>query len=319
MSDSVKRRDRGLDHTAKMRLGLGTATLVGGRSIREARRLIESTLEVGITHFDTARIYGFGESERVLGDVLKGVSNVTLASKAGLGRAVQVRGVWRFDALAMAARDAIPLRARTAQRQIRWDKRYLERSITTSLELLRRDRLDFLLLHEIAYEEWSTEVQGVVDGFVRAGRIAAAGLATRTEELERFVTAGPVPGDVCQFAGGPLQRQLQLGGIATTIWHSIFGTGGQTLATFVSWLEAEPTLKSLWNGSTAPREVGLQILRYVAGAEVPSILILPVRQQNSLIAAVEAARAPLPRDEHEAMSVIFDRFRNEFMKRVKSD
>ena len=291
-----------------MRLGLGTATLVGRRSKGEARRLIESALELGVTHFDTARVYGFGECERVLGDILNGVSNVTVGSKVGMGRPVHTRGVWRFDALREVANQVVRRRVRTAQR---WDKTYLQRSIATSLELLRRDRLDFLLLHDIPFEEWSQDVQDVADEFVRDGRIVGAGLATRLDELEKFVAAGSVPGVVCQFAGGPLQRPLPLVGIDTTIWHSIFGARGQTLATFAGWLEADRVMRSLWNGSIAPREVGLQILRYVAGAQPPSILILPVRHRGSLFAAIEAVHAPLPRDECQAMSVVFDRFRTE--------
>jgi hypothetical protein len=37
----------------------------------------------------------------------------------------------------------------------------------------------------------------------------------------------------------------------------------------------------------------------------------------SLFAAIEAVHAPLPRDECEAMSVDFNRFGSQFMKRVQ--
>ena len=50
-----------------------------------ARGVIEAALEVGINHFDTADVYGFGASEEVLGEVLKDHrDNVVIATKFGM-------------------------------------------------------------------------------------------------------------------------------------------------------------------------------------------------------------------------------------------
>ncbi|WP_241254382.1 aldo/keto reductase [Brevibacillus sp. SYP-B805] len=57
----------------------------GNVSDREIEQSIWRAYELGINFFDTAPVYGFGESERVLGKVLKPVRDkVIIATKVGL-------------------------------------------------------------------------------------------------------------------------------------------------------------------------------------------------------------------------------------------
>jgi diketogulonate reductase-like aldo/keto reductase len=53
------------------KIGLGTMRF-GERTFSPdlARQLVRRALELGITHFDTAESYGFGRSERLLGEAL---------------------------------------------------------------------------------------------------------------------------------------------------------------------------------------------------------------------------------------------------------
>jgi D-threo-aldose 1-dehydrogenase len=67
-------------------LGFGAASL--GNLYHEitdadAFATVEAALAVGISYFDTAPLYGFGLSERRLGDVLRGRPNIMLSTKAG--------------------------------------------------------------------------------------------------------------------------------------------------------------------------------------------------------------------------------------------
>jgi len=67
-------------------LGFGTAPL--GNLYRtisdsDARDTIIAALEAGIGYFDTAPYYGFGLSERRLGDVLRGADDFILSTKVG--------------------------------------------------------------------------------------------------------------------------------------------------------------------------------------------------------------------------------------------
>ena len=61
----------------------------GSFEVREAQGAIRHALELGITFFDTAQAYGFGMSERVLGEALRSElgnqrDTVLLATKGGL-------------------------------------------------------------------------------------------------------------------------------------------------------------------------------------------------------------------------------------------
>jgi len=50
-----------------------------------AERVLRRALDLGITHFDTAALYGFGINEALVGEVLANrPSNVIVASKCGL-------------------------------------------------------------------------------------------------------------------------------------------------------------------------------------------------------------------------------------------
>ena len=61
-------------------------------SFEDAERLLLTALDEGVDFFDTAALYGFGESERIIGQVLsKHRSRFTLASKCGM-QGVDVNG-----------------------------------------------------------------------------------------------------------------------------------------------------------------------------------------------------------------------------------
>lgn len=67
----------------------------GGRTpAPEARRIVDRALERGLTHFDTANLYGKGESERVLGEALKGRrERAFVATKCGVNEGLSKQRV----------------------------------------------------------------------------------------------------------------------------------------------------------------------------------------------------------------------------------
>lgn len=72
----------------------------GGYDDAESARIVRRARELGITVFDTAEVYGFGRSERILGDALRasgGTDDVVIATKVfpvvPTAAVVQQRGV----------------------------------------------------------------------------------------------------------------------------------------------------------------------------------------------------------------------------------
>lgn len=67
------------------RVGLGLSGLHRLYSRRERQKLLAFAFDVGITHFDTAPLYGHGIAEKELSYFLRDLcADVTIASKVGI-------------------------------------------------------------------------------------------------------------------------------------------------------------------------------------------------------------------------------------------
>ena len=123
-------------------LGLGGAPL-GGNFVdlgyAQAEELIQAAKNIGIGYFDTAPWYGFGRSERVMGDVLRG-SEYILSDK--VGRLLAPGPVKNPADFGMV--DPLPF-------NVVYDYSYdgIMRAYEDSLQRLGLDRIDILLVHDI--------------------------------------------------------------------------------------------------------------------------------------------------------------------------
>jgi aryl-alcohol dehydrogenase-like predicted oxidoreductase len=138
-------------------LGFG-CSMIASLATRHSRAVVESTLwearAAGITFFDTADVYGQGDSERMLGRLFsRQREGVIFCTKAGL-TVGPVEGLVRFvkpivnpvirrwQTVRVATRQA----RRHQERQC-FDPKYLSRRIEGSLRRLNVDRIDLFLLH----------------------------------------------------------------------------------------------------------------------------------------------------------------------------
>lgn len=83
----MRRRQLGQGGPEVTAIGLGCMGMsfaYGGRDDRESIRTLHRALDLGVTHLDTADLYGFGENERLLGSVVRQRRDeVFLATKFG--------------------------------------------------------------------------------------------------------------------------------------------------------------------------------------------------------------------------------------------
>jgi D-threo-aldose 1-dehydrogenase len=137
-------------------LGFGCASLMRLPEAGDRQRLLDLAMDLGIRHFDTARLYGLGQVEAELGALLhRHPGHLTVATKCGLGEAQppsaaaqQQGGLRRLLLLAPGLR---PLARRIyGSRMVRRDfsVAHCRRSLETSLGLLGLETVDLLLLHE---------------------------------------------------------------------------------------------------------------------------------------------------------------------------
>ena len=139
-------------------LGFGTASVLGSHGRGDSERAIRAALGAGIRHFDTARSYGWGEAEAVLGPLLKNIprEEIVLVSKCGFVPVRQSNALRFAKAAARRLIATFPgLRARVqrvassqaVQPTRTYDLATLDRSVRDSLANLDTPYLDVLLLH----------------------------------------------------------------------------------------------------------------------------------------------------------------------------
>lgn len=144
----------------------------------EVLATLHAALERGVNYFDTAGAYSRGESERLLGEALRGRRDrVTLCSKAGKrhGRPERIKELLRPYVQRLRDRSSTGTNVVKALSRIRpaqnFDAAYIVQAVERSLRRLRTDYLDVFLFHNP-----SPEV--VRDGqlFEVAARLKARGL-----------------------------------------------------------------------------------------------------------------------------------------------
>lgn len=173
-------------------LGLGCAR-IASISTKYPRREVLATLgtalDEGVTFFDTADLYGQGDSERMLGRVVAGRrSEVVLCTKAGLTLGAPQSLIRWIKPLAqplmrrwVAARQR-SIKARQEQEHQCFEPVYIEKRIEGSLRRLHTDYLDLFLLHNPPGDlEFGPAIIEVLERKRRAGQIRYFGVSCRTE------------------------------------------------------------------------------------------------------------------------------------------
>jgi aryl-alcohol dehydrogenase-like predicted oxidoreductase len=128
-------------------------------SEQQAERVLLGALDAGVTHFDTAALYGFGVSETLVGKYLsKHRSRFTLASKCGM-QGVDVAG----DGKLVRVIDGRP--------------ETLRATCEAALKRLQTDVIDLYYLHRWDKQVPIEDSVGALADLVSAGKIRSIGLS----------------------------------------------------------------------------------------------------------------------------------------------
>jgi aryl-alcohol dehydrogenase-like predicted oxidoreductase len=223
------------------RLGFGCTAIPGPLSTREALALLDAAYACGIRHFDTARMYCSGDSERVLGEfVRQHREEVTLVTKAGLAPATALTRGLNKVATAFRLKQAAPWRRSFEPDQIR-------RSVETSLRELKADHIDALLLHEIMADEVQDELKRLLERFRSEGKIGAYGIATSIEESEALIADHPELCEIVQVSAAWLDQPRPLPKNARLIIHSVLRS---RLGSFLTRLKTDDVVARAFKGET---------------------------------------------------------------------
>lgn len=148
----MKKRTLGTQGLEVSALGYGSTgiSLAYGQSEDDGVVAIQRAYELGVTFFDTAEMYGWGENEKVLGQAVKGFrDDVVIATKFGFTKD------YGFDSSPDHVRDVI----------------------NNSLQYLDVDHIDVVYQHRPDPNTPIEDVAAVVKEFIDAGKVTCFGLS----------------------------------------------------------------------------------------------------------------------------------------------
>jgi aryl-alcohol dehydrogenase-like predicted oxidoreductase len=180
----VETRKLGGDGPALSVVGLGCNNFGMKLDAAASQAVVRAALDAGITHFDTAEMYGGGKSEEALGAVLSGVRDeVVIASK------FLPRG--KDDAWAPGK-----LRQRIVD------------GVETSLRRLGTDRIDLYYQHYPDNDGPVDEALATLDELVQAGKVLA--VASSNVSGAQITDAASVAADrgLARFCGTQIEWNL---------------------------------------------------------------------------------------------------------------
>ena len=151
---------------------MGMSDFYAGRDEREAEATLRRALELGVTFFDTADMYGPHTNERLLGRVLRGHrDDVVIATKFGI------------------LRDP----ADPSLRGISGRPEYVRAACEGSLQRLGVDTIDLYYQHRVDPTVPIEETVGAMADLVRAGKVRHLGLSEASADtLARACAVHPV-------------------------------------------------------------------------------------------------------------------------------
>jgi aryl-alcohol dehydrogenase-like predicted oxidoreductase len=148
-------------------VGLGCNNFGRRLDAHQTAAVVDAALEAGITFFDTADVYGGGQSEAFLGQALGRRRNaVVIATKFGNPMEGQGRGA---------------------------SATYIQRAVEASLRRLGTEHIDLYQLHRPDPETPIAETLGALEDLVQAGKVREIGCSNVSiEQLREAQAAGHV-------------------------------------------------------------------------------------------------------------------------------
>ena len=195
-------------------------------SRKEARIVLRTALDSGITFYDTADIYAQGESEHLIGSAFRGCRDrVIIATKGGYCLPARRNFIKRIKPLVRPVVRALGLKraalpagmAGTLSQD--FSQSYLTNALEQSLKRLQTDYVDLYQLHSpgppFMQSPAFDDALGVLDRLKAQGKIRFYGVATEVPEDVPFCLSAPGISSV-QLGFGLLDPQaLDQGTLAT--------------------------------------------------------------------------------------------------------
>ena len=287
-------------------VGFGCGSLTG-TGLSNANRVLEAAFDAGVRHFDTARYYGYGEGEGILGRFLRGRrSAVTITTKFGIEpprrtTALNVglylgRRVVRF---LPAVRGFLRLGTQSLVKSGAFSVQQAQESLETSLRELGTDHVDFYLLHDyVVREQPPDELLAFLENCVKAGKIRSFGIGTSFENVVLALEQQPRLCSILQFQNSVLTRNCDRlprdNSDRLVITHGALGGSYRSILTF---LEARTDVAKDWSAKLGcyrldEATLSALMLKYAADANPGGLVLFSSRDPTRVRRNVKAVLEP---------------------------
>ncbi|MCQ2555235.1 MAG: aldo/keto reductase [Clostridia bacterium] len=159
-------------------LGGGSVWTDGDSTVKDTVELLKACKDAGINYLDTAPVYGTGESERLLGEALKGMrEDFFVQSKCSLN--------WRNDGGKFHySRDGYTVNNDTSKEAVKKD-------VEGILERMQLSYIDSLIVHYVNRNTPVKETVEALEELVKEGKIRTYGLSnSKPEDLVEYMENG---------------------------------------------------------------------------------------------------------------------------------
>lgn len=217
----------------------GPATDEGSMSI------LDACLDLGITHIDTANVYGMGRSETVIGDWLKkrgGENPFTIATKCGI--------------------------TRDPDQRLNNTREHMTQALDDSLSRLGVEAIDLYYVHRRDTRFEIEEVTQTLSGFVKAGKVKAIGYSEiAPSSLRRAHAVHPVAAVQSEYSLSVRSPELGLVQTCAELGASMVAFSPVGRALLTDKPHSEAAIQTMAWMKTNPRFIEPDLSRNVAASE----------------------------------------------------
>lgn len=281
----MKQRKLGQDGPTVSAVGYGAMSFTdfyGTAVDSDSLKVLDACLDMGITHIDTADVYGMGRSENVIGEWLKargGANPFTIATKVGITRDPE----HRFNNAPA----------------------HLKQSLDASLARLGVEVIDLFYVHRRDTRHEIEEVSETMAGFVKAGKVKAIGFSEiAPSSLRRAHAVHPVAAVQSEYSLSTRSPEMGLLQTCADIGATLvaFSPVGRALLTdrphHAAQIDGMPFLKGnprfMEPNLSANLEYNSKFRQLAADMGVPAaaLAIAWVLHQGEQVMAIPGTRSP---------------------------
>ncbi len=285
-------------------LGFGCAPVMGRVGRKASLAALGAAYDAGVSFFDTARSYGYGEAEGLLGEFLQGRrEQVVVSTKFGIVPA-RVSALKRaVKPVARAVLEVAPGLRRVVRGRLQaqsWGGQFgvaaMRESVEASLRALRTEYVDLLWMHEPTLGVLERgELMEALEALVAQGKVRRFGVSGEADVVEAALGMGV---NAVQFGCGVFAPEVRLADVVVGVGNHPFGGAAgvvrcREMLAAVARDERTPEVlreKLREGGDALLADVVLNVVAGGSGVQVVVASMMRVEHVRANVAAMERSR-----------------------------